>query len=182
MKQSGPNIQKHILQIAAKKRAVPLAELCSYVEEQLPAADRKVNLKYIVTRSVKNMEKSGELNLHETDTGLFAKITPTGRQKLRSLRLSENTHLMPIGWDGKWRIVILDVPEKDKEKRNALRYILKKAKFVCLKNSVWISPYPFEHMFQNMKDDLGLSEELMIIVSDSLDPESERTFQESYWK
>ena len=89
---------------------------------------------------------------------------------------------MPLGWDGKWRIVILDIPESDKEKRNALRYILKKAGFALLKNSVYISPHPFEHMLENMKEDLELTNEISIIVTDYLDESSEEEFRKAFWK
>jgi hypothetical protein len=64
--------------------------------------------------------------------------------------------------------------------REALRYLLKKAGFVCLKNSVWISPFPFEHFFSNIKKDLGLTNELLIVVTQSLDEDSEKFFIESF--
>jgi len=178
----GSSIQKHILMFLQSKRAANVDDISEYVKRQTPETSRKVALQYIVNRCLKNMEKSGEITTHTTEKGLFVRLTSTGRQKLRSLRLSENTHLMPLGWDGKWRIVILDISEKEKEKRNALRYILKKARFACLKNSVWISPHPFEHMLERMKDDLDLSSELIIIVSDNLDESSECEFRQAYWK
>ena len=45
---------------------------------------------------------------------------------------------------------------------------------MCLKNSAWISPYPFEHLFTNIKKDLNLTTEMMIIVTESLDKETEK--------
>lgn len=178
----GSSIQKAILEFLQSKRAADVKTVTEYVKKNTSEMPRKVALQYIVTRSLKNMEKSGEITSHTTDHGLFVRLTSLGRQKLRSLKLSENTHLMPLGWDGKWRIVILDIPEQEKEKRNALRYILKKAHFACLKNSVWISPYPFEHMLERMKEDLELSSELIIVVSENLDESSEFEFRQAYWK
>jgi len=70
----------------------------------------------------------------------------------------------------------LDVSEDRKAEREGLRYLLKKAGFILLKNSVWISPYPFEHLFMNIKKDLGLTTEIMIFVTDTLDPETEAAF------
>jgi len=181
-KKSGNSIQKSILELLQSKRAADIASITEYVKEHCDSAARKVAIKYVISRSLKNLEKSGDITLHKTEQSSFARLTSIGRHKLRSLRLSENTHLMPLGWDGKWRIVILDIPESDKEKRNALRYILKKAGFVCLKNSVWISPHPFEHMLENMKEDLELSSELSIIVTDYLDESSEEEFRRAFWK
>ena len=70
----------------------------------------------------------------------------------------------------------MNIPEERKNEREALRYLLKKAGFVCLKNSVWISMYPFEHLFFNIKKDLNLSTEFIIIVTDKIDNETEKRF------
>jgi DNA-binding transcriptional regulator PaaX len=175
------NLQKRILEVLKQKRAAYVADIVEYVKE-FDDGGRKFALKYTIRRTLKKLEKSGEIILRTLDGKDFAQLTPEGRQKLRSLTLSADTNVMSMAWDGKWRMVILDVPESDKEKRNALRYILKKAGFVCLKNSVWISPHPFEHMLENMKKDLDLSNEIMVIVTDSLDPETELAFRESFWR
>jgi len=76
----------------------------------------------------------------------------------------------------------LDIPEERKNEREALRYLLKKADFTCIKNTVWISPYPYEHLFTNIKKDLGLGTELMIIVTDKLDEETNLAFLKSVKK
>jgi hypothetical protein len=44
-------------------------------------------------------------------------------------------------WDGVWRIVIFDIPEKLKKARDSLRYHLKKLGFIELQRSVFIIPY-----------------------------------------
>jgi hypothetical protein len=44
-------------------------------------------------------------------------------------------------WDGKWRFVIFDIPEKLKSGRDALRKKIKKLGFYELQKSVFIFPY-----------------------------------------
>jgi len=44
-------------------------------------------------------------------------------------------------WDGKWRIVVFDIPEKKKGVRNALRRKLKELGFYELQKSVFVFPY-----------------------------------------
>ena len=46
-------------------------------------------------------------------------------------------------------------------------------------NTVWISPFPYEHLFTNIKKDLNLTTELMILVTDKLDPETNLAFLEA---
>ena len=88
---------------------------------------------------------------------------------MHSVKLEHENTLMNTSWDGSWRIVLLDLPESRKNERESLRYLLKKAGFVCLKNSAWISPFPLEYLFTNIKKDLGLSTELVIIVTSQID-------------
>jgi len=47
-------------------------------------------------------------------------------------------------WDGKWRAIIFDVPEKNKRERNFLRRELKSIGFKELQHSIWITPYDIE--------------------------------------
>ncbi|MEA2064671.1 MAG: CRISPR-associated endonuclease Cas2 [Patescibacteria group bacterium] len=44
-------------------------------------------------------------------------------------------------WDDKWRVVIFDIPEKKRGKRNYFRKMLSDLGFQKLQNSVWASPY-----------------------------------------
>jgi len=131
---------------------------------------------YALARSIKQLVESGCVEIHSSDNQKYLKITKKGQSKLNSIRLEGEEALVPNTWDGFWRIIILDIPEERKSEREALRYLLKKANFVCIKNTVWISPHPYEHLFTNIKKDLGLGNELMIIVTDKLDLETNLAF------
>ena len=50
----------------------------------------------------------------------------------------------PAKWDGEWRIVIFDIPEKFKQAREVLRIKLKELGFLELQKSVFILPYECE--------------------------------------
>jgi phenylacetic acid degradation operon negative regulatory protein len=47
-------------------------------------------------------------------------------------------------WDGRWRMVLFDVPVGRDSERKRLRRYLRDRGFGCLQNSVWISPDPLE--------------------------------------
>lgn len=48
----------------------------------------------------------------------------------------------PDLWDGKWRLIIFDIPEKHKWSREGFRKKLKKLGFYQFQKSVFVSPYP----------------------------------------
>jgi DNA-binding transcriptional regulator PaaX len=128
--------------------------------------------RYAINRSLKGLVESGFIESHFSGQNDYARLTPLGRKKATTLKIESDTSLLP-NWDGKWRIILLDLPESRKSERESLRYLLKKAGFVCLKNSAWVSPFPFEHLFMNIKKDLDLTTELIILVTENLDSETE---------
>lgn len=44
-------------------------------------------------------------------------------------------------WDGKWRIVLFDIPEAKRPVRDYLRNVLKRHGFVEFQRSMWAWPY-----------------------------------------
>lgn len=45
-------------------------------------------------------------------------------------------------WDGKWRVIIFDIPESSNDQRKLFRKLLRINNFYKLQASVYISPYP----------------------------------------
>jgi len=160
---------KKIIKILAERPAVSVPEL----EERI-MLDK--DSQYALNRSIKGLKDAGLIESIHSGQNQYAKLTKEGRKKANSLKLECENAIISNTWDGYWRIILLDIPEERKSEREALRYLLKKAGFSCLKNSVWISMYPFEHLFTNIKKDLNLSTELIIIVTDKIDEETEKEF------
>ena len=170
------DFSKKILKILSEKPAISLPELSRKIEPN-PASKKPV---YAITRSLKGLKEAGFIEHVSSGQNEYARLTKEGRRKAHSIRLDTDTALVNPSWDGKWRIILLDLPEDRKAERESLRYLLKKAGFVLLKNSAWISPLPFEHLFLNIKKDLGLATEMMIIVTEFLDPETEKELRAFY--
>src|SRR3989339_202129 len=73
---------------------------------------------------------------------VIIRITPEGLKFL-----SVNLDLEKFSrkaWDKKWRVVIFDVSEKHRWRRDDLREKLRGLGFGMLQESVWISPFPIE--------------------------------------
>lgn len=164
-----PEYSKKILTLLARKPALPIESLAGEFDLSAP-----------VIRSLKGLQEAGLIERHHSGQKEYARLTKEGKKKAHSIALEADTTLVDPSWDGKWRIVLLDLPEERKQERDGMRYLLKKAGFVCLKNAVWISPLPYEHLFANIKKDLGLSTELMIITTDSVDTATEEVFGELF--
>ena len=70
------------------------------------------------------------------------KLTNQGRARFleyqfKNIILGKNKR-----WDGKWRMVLFDIPEPKKKIRDALRRKLKELGFLEFQKSVFVYPYP----------------------------------------
>lgn len=169
---------KKILKILGEKTAISLPEIMNRVNGE----ECSQSSKYALTRSLKGLKEAGLIEQIPSPQNEYARLTKEGKKKVHSLELDNDTTLVNTSWDGFWRIILLDLPESRKAERESLRYLLKKAGFVCLKNSAWISPFPYEHLFTNIKKDLGLTTEMMIIVTENIDAESKKVLFENFGK
>lgn len=168
---------KKILKLLAQNKALSVPDLAEKMAKEGSKMAQKE--RYAINRSLRGLADSGLIESHFSGQNDYARLTPLGRKKATTLKLESDTSLLP-NWDGQWRIVLLDLPESRKSERESLRYLLKKAGFVCLKNSAWISPLPLEHLFTNIKKDLGLTTEMIIITTSRLDPETEQAFMAEF--
>jgi DNA-binding transcriptional regulator PaaX len=172
---------KKILKILGEKNAVSLPELQDRaLDSQIEP--KALSGKYAINRSLKNLRDAGLIEQIFSPQNEYARLTKEGKKKIHCLELDNDTNLVNIAWDGFWRIILLDLPENRKSERESLRYLLKKAGFVCLKNSAWISPFPFEHLFTNIKKDLGLTTEMMIIITQHIDEETKKILFDAFEK
>ena len=71
-------------------------------------------------------------------------LTSKGEKKLQHIFIDEVIIKASERWDGKWRLVMYDLPIRFKKARNAFRWKLKDLGFFQFQKSAWIYPYPCE--------------------------------------
>lgn len=87
--------------------------------------------------------KRSRLIVHrETKKGFVVELSEKGRRKVQEMQLRYLHIPKAAKWDGAWRVVIFDIPEKIKGARLALTFKLKKLGFLQLQKSVWVHAYP----------------------------------------
>ncbi|MBU2635030.1 hypothetical protein KJ841_00975 [Patescibacteria group bacterium] len=75
-----------------------------------------------------------------TDGSCTVILTEKGKLKVLTYHF-EQMRIKSEKWDGKWRLVAFDIPEKLKSGRNALRKKIKELGFYEFQKSVWVYPY-----------------------------------------
>jgi CRISPR-associated endonuclease Cas2 len=76
-----------------------------------------------------------------TDGSISLILTEGGKKKVLRYRLNDLRIKKPARWDGLWRMVVFDIPESNKQGRNALALKLKQLGFYPLQKSVFVYPY-----------------------------------------
>src|SRR3989338_7206770 len=71
-------------------------------------------------------------------------LTRKGEDRVGNIVIDDIEIKSPRYWDGKWRLVIYDLPIRFKKTRNAFRWKLKDLGFFQFQKSAWIYPYPCE--------------------------------------
>lgn len=91
-------------------------------------------------KEVRNLYRSKLIEGKENPDGSFTYVlTDKGKIKAFTYHFQE-MKIKKTSWDGKWRVVIFDIPEKLRTSRNALREKLKKLGFYELQKSVFVFP------------------------------------------
>jgi len=85
--------------------------------------------------------------VQESDEKFRIQLTNKGVIRIKDFCLEALTIEKPEKWDGKWRILIFDIPTRPKiynQAREALRRKIKDLGFYQMQKSVWVYPYDCE--------------------------------------
>ncbi len=95
---------------------------------------------------VKRLQKKGMIKILGKEGKTMLAITKLGKQQLKKWQAGDLKIQRPKKWDGIWRMVIFDIPEKRRQTRDFVREQLKELGFYYLQNSVWAYPYKCEEI------------------------------------
>lgn len=123
--------------------------------------------KEIIKRSVKSLKDKGLIKV-ENDHYV---VTEAGRRALILWEFGQQPR-KPRKWDGKWRVVIFDIPEKIKKVRQQVRIILRGAGFIRLQDSVWVHPYDCEDIVMLLKTELGIRKHMLYMIVDEIEDDA----------
>lgn len=140
--------------------------ILSKIRKEWAAIERK-RLKYEIRRLYQSKLISTKSN---PDGTLTLVLTKKGKQRALKYDL-EKIKIPEQKWDGRWRIVIFDIPESRRTARDALRTLLKKMGFYELQKSVFIHPYECKNEIDFVVEFFQLNRNVRYGILDSIDNE-----------
>ncbi len=118
---------------------------------------KRFNIPYL-KRSLHRLEKQKLVEITEENGMQVVKITSQGKKRLVKMALDELSVEKPRIWDGKWRLVSFDLPEKLSSTRKILVEYLKAWGFYPLHESVYLHAYSCFKQIEFLREYLGVGE------------------------
>ncbi|MFC1757116.1 hypothetical protein ACFLZC_03105 [Patescibacteria group bacterium] len=121
-------------------------------------------------RAIKSLYESKLIDTQISDDGVVVlKLNKKGKKKVLKYELFNMEIPKMIKWDGKWRIVLFDIPEKDKKDRDALRYHLKKLRFFEYQKSVFAHPFDCKNEIDFLIEFYNIRPYVRFMIVESMD-------------
>ena len=141
-----------------------------FILDEFPHGWKKINRKEL-RQEISDLRRFKFIDKNKSNDGSI-KILLTEKGKFKALNYKlDNIKNKKEKWDGKWRMVAFDIPEKYKRGRDALRRKLKKIGFCELQKSVLVTPYECEKEIGLLVKYFNLNKYVRFGVLESIDNE-----------
>lgn len=98
-------------------------------------------------------------------------LAEKGRKRILKYQIESISIKKPNQWDRKWRIIIFDIPEKQRLGRDVLRDKFKTLGLYQLQKSVWVYPYPCQNEVDFISNVYGVARYLLYFETNNLENE-----------
>lgn len=130
---------------------------------------KKYNCSRLKT-ALKRLHKQRMINFSEKSDGTIrVELVERGYKRVLEYKLEEMKIKTPQKWDGLWRIVIFDIPDKKKQAREALRTKLKTLGFYKFQKSVFVYPYDCKNEIDFIKGLFNINPFVKFVVAGEID-------------
>ena len=125
--------------------------------------------RYQAHTALRRIATQGLVTFEDRSGKRYACITEAGEQMLELESLREKSMKKPKRWDGRWRVVLFDIPERRRGVRNRLRLFMQEYGFVRLQDSVWIYPYDCEDLIALAKANFRIGVDALYMIVEQLE-------------
>lgn len=125
------------------------------------------------SRKIYRLQRRGIIRKFTEGKIQYLEITAKGLQHIQKLTLESKGVKHQQKWDGKWRVVISDIPEKDRAIRDFLRIHLYKLGFRQIQKSVFIFPFECSEEINYLCETSGGRQYVKYLIADIIEGEQD---------
>lgn len=123
-------------------------------------------------RAIKGLYQSKLVKEKENSDGTITlTLTDKGKERALTYDIEKMEIKKPKQWDGKWRIVLFDIPERARKIRDAFRHHLKQLNFCEFQKSVFVHPYDCQDEIEYLIEFYDAKRFIRFIVAEHFDNE-----------
>lgn len=116
-----------------------------------------------IKRTTQRLWREGYVKMREEKDEKVVQLTEKGKIEILKYDLNEIEIKKPNIWDKHWRLVIFDIPETKKTKREIFRDLLIRLGFFQMQKSVFVFPYPCEKELKFIREVLEVPHNIKLI-------------------
>ena len=131
--------------------------------------NEKYNLRYRAKSAAGRLVAKKYAGWVERDGKKYLRVTPAGRKAFAFEQAKVALKNQKKKWDGRWRMIVFDVPERRRRVRNRLRAVMGEIGFVRLQDSVWVYPYDCEDFVALLKAELKIGKDVLYAIADTIE-------------
>ncbi|MEK7460114.1 MAG: hypothetical protein AAB628_01020 [Patescibacteria group bacterium] len=125
--------------------------------------------RYRVAQSVRGLQKNKMVRIVNRKGYDVVEITAFGKKKVLEYDL-ENMHLdKKKKWDGRWSIVMFDIPQTKKRVRDAISFKIKDIGMYPIQKSVFVFPHPCKDEIDFVGEVFGVRKNIIYIEALHID-------------
>lgn len=133
------------------------------------------------TRRLQQLERAGLVARGPEVAGIERVVRLTLAGRLAALGGRDPEERWSRSWDGRWRLVVFDVPELTRTTRVRLERLLRRMSFGYLQDSVWLSPDPLDALSKAMAGKAGEAGTLTLFEGRPCGGESDADLVRGAW-
>lgn len=125
--------------------------------------------RYRVKQAVRRLQKNNMVRIVNRNGHEVVEITTQGKKKVLDYDFDEMKLDVKKKWDGKWRIVMFDIPEKRKKARDAVSFKIKDIGMYPIQKSVFVFPHPCKDEIDFVGEVTGVRKNIIYVEASHID-------------
>lgn len=117
-----------------------------------------------LAQALKRLREDGLIEKDQSSGEIIYKLTKAGRDKAILMKEEDEN------WDGKWRLVVFDIPEKRRAARQFLRKKLIEWGFKKWQKSVWACKKNCTEQLEDVIKKAGIEDWVLVVESSHVGP------------
>lgn len=123
---------------------------------------------YELSDKIRYLKSMGYIKTFSENKEEYIELTKKGLGRVSKIKHDRIEIARPSQWDGKWRIVIYDIPKDKSTERDHLRRVLVRSGFLKVQESVYVFPFACTDEVEQISYESGVKNFVEIFIAKAI--------------